>query len=185
MQKSVGKSQMSKCSTCGSAGRTALSGGQTDLVFLQGAAKWLQFDLDLSQGNARKKGEGFSLLHCSLSFLFMLSSCLSCITSMTAVCKFISSLHCHHVKLMWLHLHCASVCVMRLFQPRLSSITVSRTTSQQKEEDLVRNPRLGKTFFHPLDNGELAERCDRDKAVPGSISLHCKEASDAVACLAG
>ena len=47
-QKLVRKSQMSKCSTCGSAGGSALSGGQTHLVFLQGAAvdaKWLQFDL--------------------------------------------------------------------------------------------------------------------------------------------
>lgn len=65
-----------------------------------------------------------------------------------------------------LHLHCVSVCVMRLFQPRLSSITVSRTTQQLKEEDLARNPRLGKICFHFLDNGELAERCDRDKAMP-------------------
>lgn len=39
---------MSKCSTCGGTGGTAFSGGQTDLVFLQGAAvdtKWLRFDL--------------------------------------------------------------------------------------------------------------------------------------------
>lgn len=48
MQKSVGKSQITKCSTCSGAGGTALSGGQTDLVFLQGAAVdaiCLQFDL--------------------------------------------------------------------------------------------------------------------------------------------
>lgn len=74
---------------------------------------------------------------------------------------------------------------MRLFQPRLSSITVSRTTEQQNEEDLVRNPRTGKTFFHLLVNEELEARCDKDKAVSGSISLHCKEANDAVTHLAG
>lgn len=39
---------MSKCGTCGSEGETALFGGQTDPVFLLGAAvdaKWLQFCL--------------------------------------------------------------------------------------------------------------------------------------------
>lgn len=48
MQKLVRKSQMSKCSTCGNAEEAAVSGGQTDLVFLQVTAwvlKWLQFGL--------------------------------------------------------------------------------------------------------------------------------------------
>lgn len=136
----VRKSQVSKCSPCGARG-TALSGDQTSLGFL---LLWMLNGCSL---RCEEKGRGFSLLSCS-PFPFVLSPSLFHITSMAAVCKFISSLRCHHMKLSPGSISTASVCAMQLSQPRLSSITVSSTTEELEEEDLDRNPKLSKGFFH-------------------------------------